>query len=70
MLVPGWLQGPSYRVLMGVCNASKAPVYQHWKDLELQLSDAASESKETVKYLGTLESSLECLYTSEWHPKR
>lgn len=50
---------------MGVCNAAKAPVYERWKEAELQLSDAAGESRETVKYLATLEGSLECLYTSE-----
>jgi hypothetical protein len=68
------LQGMAYRVVLGVCSASKAIVYHRWKELELQLADAASESMETVKYLTTLESSLECLYTSEpWfalpHPK-
>lgn len=50
---------------MGVCNAAKAPVYERWKEAELQLSDAAGESRETVKYLATLEGNLECLYTSE-----
>ncbi len=52
-------------MVLGVCSASKAAVYRNWKELELQLADAASESKETVKYLTTLEGSLECLYTRE-----
>ena len=62
-----FLQGTAYRVVLGVCSASKAPAYQHWKELGLHLADAASESRDTVKYLTTLEGSLECLYTSELH---
>ena len=60
------LGGSTYRAVLGVCAAAKAPAHQRWKDLELALADAAAESRETVKYLGTLEGSLECLYTSEW----
>lgn len=49
-----------------MCAAAKAPAYPRWKELELSLTDAAVESRGTVKYLSTLEGSLECLYTSAW----
>eukprot|EP00887_Chlorella_sp_A99_P001633 scaffold8.g1633.t1 len=57
------LQGVGARAVVGVCAATKVTVGARWRELELKLADAAAESRQTVKYLGTLEASLECLYT-------
>lgn len=58
------LASTNVRTIVAVAAAAKAPAAVRWHDMELQLADAASESRETVKYLSTLEGSLECLYTS------
>ena len=58
------LQGGDHRTVAAVCSAAAIPTCARWRDLELRLADAAAEAKETVKYLTTLEGSLECIYTS------
>ena len=62
------LRSAESRAVVGVCSATKAGIsaVAQWQELEQRLADAAAESRETVKYLGTLEASLECLYTREW----
>ena len=60
------LQGADHRAVTAVCTAAAVIACPRWRDVELRLADAASEAKETVKYLGTLEGSLECIYTSEY----
>ena len=56
--------GDGHRSVVAVCTAAGVPACQRWRDAELRLADAASEAQDTVKYLTTLESSLECIYTS------
>jgi hypothetical protein len=38
---------------------------QRWKALDQRLTDAGNEAKDNIKYLVTLEKSLEVLYTGE-----
>lgn len=49
-------------MVLGVCNAAKTPEHKVWKELDLKLSDAANESKDNVKFLSTLEKTLEPMY--------
>lgn len=58
------LASAEHRAVAAVCTAAGVPVCTRWRDLELRLADAAAEAKETVKYLATLEGSLECIYFS------
>ncbi|KAL4452763.1 hypothetical protein ABPG75_008425, partial [Micractinium tetrahymenae] len=57
------LASAEHRAVAAVCTAAGAPACARWRDLELRLADAAAEAKETVKYLSTLEGSLECTYS-------
>ncbi|PSC73956.1 flagellar outer dynein arm heavy chain gamma [Micractinium conductrix] len=57
------LAGAEHRAVAAVCTAAGVPACVRWRELELRLADAAAEAKETVKYLNTLEGSLECIYT-------
>lgn len=56
------LKSKECRVVLGVCNAAKSPEYKAWKELDLKLTDAANESKDNVKFLSTLEKTLEPMY--------
>lgn len=58
------LAGAEHRAVAAVCTAAAVPACERWRGLELRLADAAAEAKETVKYLSTLEGSLECIYSS------
>lgn len=49
-------------MVLGVCNAAKTPEHKVWKELDLRLTDAANESKDNVKFLSTLEKTLEPMY--------
>ena len=56
------LKSRECRLILGVCNAAKAPEYKTWKELDLKLTDAANESRDNVKFLSTLEKTLEPMY--------
>lgn len=60
------LQSGEHRCVVAVCTAAEVPACARWRQLDLQLTEAAAEAAETVKYLGSLEDSLACLYTSAW----
>ncbi|KAI3432720.1 hypothetical protein D9Q98_004263 [Chlorella vulgaris] len=57
------LQSGEHRCVVAVCTAAEVPACARWRQLDLQLTEAAAEAAETVKYLGSLEDSLACLYT-------
>lgn len=50
------------KVVLGICSHAKTKAYQRWKALDIQITDAANEAKDNVKYLATLEKSLEPMY--------
>lgn len=56
------LKSKECRIVLGVCNAAKSAEYKTWKELDLRLTDAANESKDNVKFLSTLEKTLEPMY--------
>lgn len=56
------LKAKECRMVLGVCNAAKTPEHKVWKELDLKLTDAANESKDNVKFLSTLEKTLEPMY--------
>lgn len=60
------LAGAEHRAVAAVCTAAAVPACGRWRELELRLADAAAEARETLKYLTTLEGSLQCIYTSAW----
>lgn len=47
------------KVLLGVCLAARSKAHRAWKALDVRLTDASNEAKDNVKYLMTLEKSLE-----------
>lgn len=50
------------KLVLGVCGTGKTQGYARWKALDLQVTDAANEAKDNVKYLATLEKSLEPMF--------
>lgn len=60
--IPVQLKAKECRMVLGVCNAAKTPEQKVWKELDLRLTDAANESKDNVKFLSTLEKTLEPMY--------
>ena len=50
------------KLVLGVCGTGKTRSYARWKALDLQVTDAANEAKDNVKYLATLEKSLEPMF--------
>ena len=57
------LKAKDMRFALGVGNASRSSAHKYWKNTDLRLTDALNEAKDNVKYLTTLEKSLEPLYT-------
>ncbi|GFR42148.1 hypothetical protein Agub_g3000 [Astrephomene gubernaculifera] len=51
------------KLVLGICSHAKTKAYLRWKALDIQITDAANEAKDNVKYLATLEKSLEPMYT-------
>mmetsp|Transcript_5388 Transcript_5388/g.12712 ORF Transcript_5388/g.12712 Transcript_5388/m.12712 type:complete len:4322 (-) Transcript_5388:507-13472(-) len=51
------------KLVLGVCQAAKTRGYARWKSLDIQVTDAANEAKDNVKYLATLEKSLEPMFS-------
>ena len=50
------------KIVLGVCTAGRTKAHRSWKNIDLKLTDAANEAKDNVKYLSTLEKSLEPMY--------
>jgi len=57
------LKSRDARLVLGVCNAARSKPYAAWKVLDLRLTDGANESRDNVKFLSTLEKTLELMYS-------
>ena len=56
------LKSKESRLVLGVAAAARSAAHRAWKAADLRLTDALNEAKDNVKYLTTLEKSLEPLY--------
>lgn len=56
------LKSKECKLVLGVCGQGKTAGFARWKALDLQVTDAANEAKDNVKYLATLEKSLEPMF--------
>lgn len=52
------------KLVLGICAHAKTKGYLRWRALDIQITDAANEAKDNVKYLATLEKSLEPMYNA------
>lgn len=50
------------KVVLGVTLAARSKAHRTWKAIDSRLTDASNEAKDNVKYLMTLEKSLESMY--------
>ena len=50
------------KVLFGVLLACRSKVYKAWRQIDTRITDVSNEAKDNVKYLITLENSLEPMY--------
>lgn len=53
------------KLVMGVTMAGRSKAHRNWKAIDTRVTDAANEAKDNVKYLTTLEKSLEPMYTGK-----
>jgi dynein heavy chain, axonemal len=56
------LKNKEAKLVLGVCMAARSKAHRAWKTLDSRLTDASNEAKDNVKYLMTLEKSLEPMY--------
>ena len=56
------LKSKECKLVLGVCLAARSKGHRTWKAIDLRVTDAANEAKDNVKYLSTLEKSLEPMY--------
>lgn len=56
------LKARESKVVLGIGAASRSRAYRSWKSIDSQISDAANEAKDNVKYLQQLDKSLEPIY--------
>ena len=59
------LKGKECRLVLGVSMAARSQAHKEWKAIDMKVTDAANESKDNVKYLTTLEKSLEPMYEGD-----
>eukprot|EP00854_Cymbomonas_tetramitiformis_P001067 gene1068-1616_t len=56
------LKSKACKLVLGVCMAARSQAHRNWKAIDMRVTDAANEAKDNVKYLTTLEKSLEPMY--------
>lgn len=57
------LTGRECKLVLGVCGNARTKNHRVWKELDIAVTDAANEAKDNVKYLMTLEKSMEPMYS-------
>lgn len=57
------LKGKECKFVLAVAAAGKTNAFNRWRPIDMQITEAANEAKDNVKYLATLEKGLAPLYT-------
>ncbi|NXC02597.1 DYH8 protein, partial [Orthonyx spaldingii] len=59
------IKGQNCKAVINVLKVAHSKVLKTWQELDGRITDAANESKDNVKYLGTLEKICQPLYSSD-----
>ncbi|NXB25725.1 DYH8 protein, partial [Rhagologus leucostigma] len=59
------LKGQDCKAVISVLKVAHSKILKSWQELDGKITDAANESKDNVKYLGTLEKVCRPLYTTD-----
>ncbi|NXH84859.1 DYH8 protein, partial [Edolisoma coerulescens] len=59
------IKGRECKAVINILQVAHSKVLKSWKELDGKITDAANESKDNVKYLGTLEKVCQPLYTTD-----
>ncbi|NWV93011.1 DYH8 protein, partial [Machaerirhynchus nigripectus] len=59
------LKGQDCKAAISVLKVAHSKILKSWQELDGKITDAANESKDNVKYLGTLEKVCQPLYTTD-----
>eukprot|EP00061_Rhincodon_typus_P017208 g45795.t1 len=49
------IKSPQVRKVIGILQVAKSRILKHWRKLDSNITDAANEAKDNVKYLYTLD---------------
>ncbi|NWW66587.1 DYH8 protein, partial [Ifrita kowaldi] len=59
------IKGQDCKAVINVLKVAHSKILKSWQELDGKITDAANESKDNVKYLGTLEKVCQPLYTTD-----